>query len=161
MGTTFLWYYELLTYNIVEEKIYFKNTATTLVELLDQGFDKANGGFFVQTFHDDTFKQEQCHVARRSFSDLHIIANTYFDNITPKDLVLALKQLCNQNDGVYCGFCGNINRIVFVRCENVYKDKPLFYDGLCFTSYLSTRDTKGTDGWSFNSIKKLLEDETL
>jgi len=121
-------------------KIYFKNgdKAKTIEELLRIGF---KGNYFCETYEDKKLTIEQCLVARRSFSDLLIIAKTYFPSITEKEVAEALV-----NDYTSY-FCTDIKKVVFL---NLYNQKG-------FARGYAPPDREGVDGWSFNKIQDLIK----
>ncbi len=69
-------------------------------------------GRFVYTYEDPEFEYQQCHEARRSLDDMILIANTYFDNISDKDV---LQSLLDSKECYLVFFCTDICKPVFIR----------------------------------------------
>lgn len=127
--------------------IYFKETkgATNLKDLLESN-EYSNKFFY--TYFDKECTKLQCHIARRSVGDLYRIAKTYFPYMTLKEILKVLMENYN------CFFCSTIGQLVFVNELTPGK----------FDSRLSKRydeDFTGNDGWSYNKILSIINDENL
>lgn len=124
-------------------KIYFKggNKARDVKELFELLISKHDEWHFEKTYFDLEFTKPQCHRGRRSFSDLCLIAKTYFPDIDIKDVAKILVE----NYSSY--FCQEISKVVF---HNIPHFKP-------YSTFYGSSDTQGTDGWSYNKIKKLTQ----
>lgn len=82
----------------------------TLKDFLKSKFS-ASRGFFQNTFYDKECIRQQCHSGRRSFGDLLIISQTYYEDTTEEDLAEIIFDLICEGF-LYITYCTGINKNV-------------------------------------------------
>ncbi len=102
----------------------------------------------VETYHNPECTEVQCDsMRRRSFDDILDCVNTYFDNITPQELMERLTRIrIPQENGnqfkLYCAHCPTINRSVMI-----------FYKS---TSGEELTELKGDSQWSWKELFEMV-----
>jgi len=126
---------------------------TNIEELIAKGFKESGQGYnFAETFINAECTEVECKPARRSFLALVEICQTYFPETTQEDVAKVLVELIQgkENSFLACGFCGNINKVVFCRQYSEFI-KP----GISSWGMTNASSREGQDGISFNQILKL------
>ena len=129
--------------------IYFKNAdkAKDLEELLKLGFDQ--NSFFSRTYLDKEFTELQCKPARRGFSDLLQISQTYFPETIENDLAKILVEKYNSF------ICQNHNLLVFLHEYHLNHPCSKPFDTRMAKKF--DQDYEDCDGYSYNKILKLVK----
>ncbi len=147
------------------DKLYTKiEKQSTLKEFLEKFFShpKVYTKYITghATYYDEECTRMHCHQGRyRSFDDLLILVNTYYDNITPEELIHNISILRIYHEGIeysiYCGTCGDIQRIKMlflpsgmhisfngIKYQSKYSWKELFamINIYCESDYLKYRE---------------------
>lgn len=129
--------------------IYFKDgeKAKNISELISIGYSRGSNRF-KETFFDKKLTKEECHEARRSFTALLEICQTYFPNTTAGELANEL--IKNKGSNLRAFVCPGIDKLVFV-CDN---------DNGCtrFDKIEKNSDYKGLDGISYDDVLALKEE---
>jgi hypothetical protein len=141
--------------------IYFKGgdspDITNIEELIKNGFYGTSyflSHQFEQTYFDSEYKELECKAARRSFTALVEICQTYFPETTEEDVAKVLVKLISGKEDSYlaCGFCSTINKVVFCKQYSEFL-KP----GISSWGNINATTREGEDGISFNQILKLAD----
>lgn len=116
-------------------------------QLLNFGY---YNGFFPVTYKDPEFTEVEFRSARRSLSDLILIAKTYFPETTPEQVAYILYY---KIEGLRCFFCPTAGKVVFVKG---YITK---YKSSGHATYERAvggpSDRVGSDGYSYDIIKQM------
>lgn len=136
-------------------EIYFDggNKHKDLLSLLNDGYTGQSYSLFKRTFSNAELTTEQCHIARRSFGDLLLIARTYFPETSEGELAYLLLYKVNK---MSCFICPNIDKIVFISDRPSKKDNDLC--NFEVINFGVTRDTKGVDELSFRNLKQMADE---
>ena len=139
--------------------IYFRGgnspEITNIVELLEHGFlghIEKESYQFKETYHDEELEETECNPARRSFSALVEICQTYFPETTEKDVAKVVIDFIRGGTSSFlcCGFCSTINKVVFCRQHSDYN-----LPNISSWGNSNPKSKIGDDGISFNYILEL------
>lgn len=116
-----------------------------ITEIITFGYD---GGYiyFKPTYSDPECTKLQCHQARRSFSDLLELCQTYFPETTKEQLAYVL---LNKVENLNVFFCNDIRKFVF---------ESYLHTGICRKSHYHEKGKIGLDNYSLEQIEKLAQD---
>lgn len=101
-------------------------------------------GLFPLTYKDEWYKERQCHQARRSLEDIIEIIQTYYPEVTEREIARWIIELVNEKN-MRCHFCGNVRKFVFIN------DSPVNWDGIS----IGESSMKGDGKYSIQDIFKL------